>query len=169
MRRRVWLVLMGAGLLALPAFPGAGELSAKRAFEALTRLRGDWAATLENGRILRVSYRLIASDSVLAETYTTPSGKETMSMYHLDGDDLMATHYCALGNQPRLVMIPAESTADAVVFAYRDATNLKSAETARMVRLVLKIDDPDAFQYISTYKEKSEESTDTLKFKRVKP
>ena len=40
------------------------------------------------------------------------SGRETMTVFHPDHDDLVLTHYCAQGNQPRLRV--AELTKGAV-------------------------------------------------------
>ena len=31
---------------------------------------------------------------------------EMLTVYNMDGDDLVATHYCVLGNQPRLTASP---------------------------------------------------------------
>lgn len=48
------------------------------------------------------SYRSVSNGSALVETFTSSSGKETLSVYHHDGPALMLTHYCAQGNQVRL-------------------------------------------------------------------
>jgi len=50
-----------------------------------------------------------------------------MTVYHMDGDALVATHYCPQGNQPRL-----ESRGDVAAeirFAFRDVTDLDSGES----------------------------------------
>jgi hypothetical protein len=74
------------------------------AFEALKKLAGDWVADDKSSgdHPVMTSYKLISSGSVLQETLFPGTGHEMVSMYHMDGPDLVCTHYCALGNQPRL-------------------------------------------------------------------
>ena len=52
------------------------------------------------------------------------SDHEMINMYHLDGDDLMLTHYCAGGNQPRMRLDPASLAKGHLTFDFMDATNL---------------------------------------------
>ena len=49
-------------------------------------------------------------------------------MYHLDGDDLVLTHYCAGGNQPILRLDREHSTAEKLVFDFTGGTNLDPAK-----------------------------------------
>src|SRR5262249_23574462 len=86
-------------LLTFPLCAHAGE---PPAFARLKTLAGDWEARTEKGSVIRVSYRLVSNDSVLVQSFVTGSGKETMTVFHADGARLLATHYCAQGNQPRL-------------------------------------------------------------------
>jgi hypothetical protein len=62
---------------------------------------------------------------------------EMVSMFHLDGSDrLLLTHYCSVGNQPRL---QASVSADGktITFNFVDATNLASPDAGHMQRMVL--------------------------------
>ncbi len=47
-----------------------------------------------------------------------------VSVYHLDGDDLRMTHYCAARNQPRLKLDRAKSRPDHLIFVFDGGTNL---------------------------------------------
>jgi hypothetical protein len=47
-----------------------------------------------------------------------------MSVYHLDGEDLRMTHYCAAGNQPRVKLDRAHSTPQQLIFVFDGGTNL---------------------------------------------
>jgi hypothetical protein len=49
-----------------------------------------------------VTYRVASGGSVVIETLFPGTGHEMVSVYHEDGEDLVMTHYCALGNQPRM-------------------------------------------------------------------
>ena len=77
-----------------------------QAFQALKSLVGAWQGRTEAGRTFLVSYRLTANDTVLVETWTMSPTRQSMTVYHMDGDGLIATHYCPQGNQPRLQYRP---------------------------------------------------------------
>ena len=50
-------------------------------------------------------------------------GPENMiTMFHMDGDRLLMTHYCGAGNQPRMKVISAD--AKSVSFEFFDGTNI---------------------------------------------
>ncbi len=107
------LVLVGCGSSTPPFHPersGAPQLAPAAEWERLTsRLLGEWEATVPTGTVI-ASYRLVSNDSALVETFRTPSGRETISIYHLDGERLLMTHYCGQTNQPRLMATHADAT-----------------------------------------------------------
>ena len=49
-----------------------------------------------------IEYRLTAGGSVIQETINSGSPMEMVTMYHDRGGQLSLTHYCMLGNQPRM-------------------------------------------------------------------
>ena len=53
--------------------------------------------------------KVTAAGSAVHETIFPGTGHEMVSMYHADGKDLIMTHYCALGNQPRMKLDPKSS------------------------------------------------------------
>lgn len=73
-------------------------------FELLKSLAGTWRvlppAEGEAGVTGTFNYRVTAAGSAVIETLFVGSGHEMVSVYTLDGDDLLMTHYCAVGNQP---------------------------------------------------------------------
>lgn len=153
---------LGGRLCAEPA-PASAQ-----AYEQLHALVGDWEAPLESGKVIRVNYKLMSNNSILVETYQTPSGKETLSVYHLDGRHLLLTHYCAQGNQPRLRYDPSKSDAQHLVFDFHDATNLPSKKKEHMAHLEVRLVDAGRFDQTATYRAGKEAETTTLKFARVK-
>lgn len=80
-----------------PVRPSAGA-----ALAGLEALVGPWEGTAASGRQSRVAYRVTAGDSVLVETWTQSRGREALTLYKIDGDDLLATHYFPKGDQSRL-------------------------------------------------------------------
>ncbi len=161
---RLFVLLLMSGIAASsPAAPSSGET----AFEKLSAIAGDWEASTPSGRTLRLSYRLVSAGSVLVETYGAGSGRETLTVYHLDGPDLILTHYCVQGNQPRLRMAPA-SGKSAVAFDFFDATNLASPTDSHLQRLEVRLIDADHFERAETYRADGKDDTSVLKLSRVK-
>ncbi len=136
------------------------------AFSGLAKaLLGDWEAPTGHGAI-KVSYRLISNDSALVQRFVTPSGKETLTIIHPDGDRVVATHYCAQGNQPRLRLDRGKSSANRYVFRFLDATNLATPAASHMVQLELALSGDDCTE-IETYEENGKTDVTTLRFHRV--
>jgi len=128
----------------------AEKPDADKAFKQLTALIGTWKGSSPGGREHTVNYRLTAGDTVLVETWSLSSGRESMTMYHLDGNVLRATHYCPQGNQPRLVLVSNE---DAMHFEFRDGTNLQVPDKSHQHSFWLKIIDNAHFQRNEIYVE----------------
>jgi hypothetical protein len=136
--------LLLAGFLALPQMtiaeddtPAKAGIDAKTAFKRIKTLVGTWKGkTVEEEKSghekgdqkhdaeTTVIYKLTGAGSALVETQFPDSNHEMVSVYHLDGDDLRMTHYCAAGNQPRVKLDRANSTADEFVFVFDGGTNL---------------------------------------------
>jgi hypothetical protein len=144
---------------------GFGDTGAE-AFANLRRLIGEWEAKTERGSIIRVSYRSIAADSALVETFTTPSGRETLTIYHLDGANLIATHYCAQGNQPRLRFDPKSTKTD-LQFTFHDATNLADSNASHLTQLRMHLRDADHFDKTEIYKDGGKDDITVFKFIRT--
>src|SRR5206468_10874715 len=76
----------------------------------------------------KITYKVTAAGSTLMETFFPGSHHEMVSMYHLDGDDLVLTHYCAAGNQPRMKLDRQASTTDKYLFAFDGGTSFDPAK-----------------------------------------
>ncbi len=85
----------------------ASAAEAEGAFAQLSALVGDWSGKTPEGREHRVNLRTTAGGTVLVETWTLGAGRESMTLYHLDGDALAAVHYCPQATQPRLKLTHA--------------------------------------------------------------
>lgn len=122
--------------------------------EMKTRLDGQWRASVGEQKTIDVSYRVVSKGSTLVETFTSASGNETLSAYHRDGRALMATHYCAQGNQARLKAVKA--TRDSIVFRLLDATNV-NGDQGVMQQLAFTFR-ADGFDQQSIYREPTDSS-----------
>ena len=95
-------------------------VKAPEAFNRLKSLAGRWNGHISTpeGPVAPVEYRVTGGGTVVMETLFAGAGHEMITMYTLDGDSIVATHYCAMGNQPTMKLDVAASTADNRVFTY---------------------------------------------------
>ena len=101
-------------------------------FKKMATMVGVWKTQDEPS--LRIIFEPTAGGSVLVERWMVGARMHSMTVYHLDGEALMATHYCPQGNQPRLKM-DRGSTENHISFDFHDATNLKSLEQSHQHKL----------------------------------
>jgi hypothetical protein len=119
--------------------PAKEGVEAKAAFAMLKELAGTWKADIratgeaakkgeehkdQHGGQPTVVFKLTGAGSAVVETQFPGHPHEMVSVYHLDGDDLRMTHYCAAGNQPRLKLDRAHSRPVHLVFVYDGGSNL---------------------------------------------
>ena len=84
----------------------------------------------------------MSAGSAVQETLFPGTPHEMVTMYHLDGADLVLTHYGALGNQPKMC---AEASTDPakLVFKFVGGTNINPEKDAHMHDLTLTFVAPD--------------------------
>ncbi len=147
-RRHVPLILTLSLALAAPL--GAEPPAGPELFERLKSLVGEWQGQWEpGGTETNVTYSLTGNGSVLVEDYRI--GKTTMlTLYHLDGDELMLTHYCSAGNQPRMTLSSVSSDASELVFDAFDVTNAGERGHSRRLTLRLEDDERIAVSYLGS-------------------
>lgn len=109
-------------------------------FDALKKLVGDWTANGPDGKPMETKFRLSAGGSVLVETLFPGRPEEMVTMYHMDGPDLILTHYCMLGNQPRLKAVSAKETKK-LMFKSVGGTNMKPEDMHMGQAIITFIDD----------------------------
>ena len=166
------LLVAGVFLLA----PGLAVFAGESAdvMEKLAALEGDWMLLDEEGRETEVvgsSFRLTAGGSALVETMFPDSadGHEMVNMYHADGDRILMTHYCAAGNQPRLV-VEATDDENRLELRFESITNLASPEATYMSQAVYVFHDDDRLttRWRSMADGELTEETTTIELKRRK-
>lgn len=118
-------------------------------FELMKKLSGEWTgkAAFDEGNEqstidATVTYRVTAAGSALIETLGPGTDHEMVTMYHLNGDDLILTHYCAAGNQPRM-KAAATDNPKKLAFKFFDGTNLDPAKDHYMRDATIEIVDDD--------------------------
>lgn len=103
--------------------------SAVEALAALKGLEGRWEGYVmtPDGPKGRVDYRVTAGGSAVMEVQFPGSDHEMVTVYTLNGDDLVAKHYCSMGNQPEMKLDVEASTKEALRFVFVGGTNLEGA------------------------------------------
>jgi hypothetical protein len=164
------VAVVAAGCLLLAVVESAQEpRPAQQAFDKLKTLVGEWQGVASGGQKAKVTYRLVSNGSALVEDLAVGADETMVTIYHLDGDRLMATHYCGAGNQPRMVSTPEPKNPNVITFKFLDATNLSSADVGHMRDLVVTFADIDHFTQQWTWREKGKpDQTEVFKLTRLK-
>ena len=120
-------------------------------FKQLCTLLGSWKED-DSDKNVHVDFRMTAHGSVLVEKWNWPEKNiEALTLYHMDGDVLMATHYCPMGNQPKLLLDIEETSK--IVFKIKSITNLPNTEVGHNVEFWMRLIDSNSFIRSETYEE----------------
>lgn len=104
---------------------------AKSAFEQMKSLSGRWVPAPGAQMAAPVEFRVIGSGSAVHETLFPGTPYEMVSVYHMDGDRLVMTHYCSSGNQPRFEAVPGANPGS-IKFEFRGLSNGDPAKDSHM-------------------------------------
>ncbi len=109
------------------------KAAAKNApFDAISALTGTWVAVgaPEGQKPMTLVFKPTAGGSAIIETMFPGSDREMVNVYSIDGGGVLLTHFCHLGNQPRMRATSADN--GVLNFDYVDAGNLKSRDEPHM-------------------------------------
>jgi hypothetical protein len=140
------------------------------AFDKMKTLDGAWEGNMIEGGKKYPSttrFQMVSDGSVLMDWLAEGKPMEMVTMFHMNGDELMATHYCAAHNQPRFVAVPGADP-NRVVFKFKDGTNI-SSHHGHMQEVTFIFDGPNHHLEEWTYlDEKGKSSTSQFDFQRKK-
>jgi len=144
--------------------------SAKETFERLKKLEGKWTGRSTKGWTEAITFKTIAQGSVVHESSFDAHPNETMAtMYYLDGERLLLTHYCVSKTQPRLQATAFEDGGRKVTFTFRDGGNLPSRDKGHMDKVVINfIDDSHFTSQWTWYQQGNEKWLEEIKYERAK-
>ena len=155
MAQRVWVT--GLVLLALAAVARSDDRADHKApakaahagLERLKKLAGTWVAVGDDGKptdqVVSV-IKVTAAGSAVHETLFPAQPQEMVSVYYCDGPDLVMTHFCVLGNQPRMKADP-KSAANQLRFQFAGGSNLDPAKDKHMHEGTITIVDDDHIEW----------------------
>jgi ABC-type glycerol-3-phosphate transport system substrate-binding protein len=167
MRRRALVIL--AAIAAAAAAVGSGaDAKPDPGWEKMKTLVGTWEGTVaEHPGPVTVTYKLVSNGTSLMETMDVADHSETMiTMYAPDSPNgrIVATHYCAAGNQPRMAAKALKG--NTLDFQFLDATNVTGGEVMRA--LEVRFQDADHFQQLWTSRADGKDHTGTFTYTRRK-
>ncbi len=88
----------------IPKHEGSAEL------QKIKGLVGTWVGEMDHGQgpqKVQIVYRVTAAGSAVMETFNPGTPMEMVTMYHDQEGKLTMTHYCMLGNQPKMRLVNA--------------------------------------------------------------
>jgi hypothetical protein len=121
---------------------------ANAGLEKMKKLAGTWVAADKDGnptdQVVSI-IKVTSGGSAVHETLFPGQPQEMVSVYTADGPDLVMTHYCVLGNQPRMKADP-KSPPNQIVFRFAGGSNLDVARDKHMHGATLTIVSDDRIE-----------------------
>ncbi|SDK58202.1 hypothetical protein [Microbulbifer yueqingensis] len=137
----IWGLLIAFMSISVSADPTTPSL---HSFEKLEALLGDWKKEGADGDKFYISFQSTANGSVITENWIYKGASHSLTVYHRDGKNLLATHYCPQGNQPRLRLQNSDKDKGSdLSFVFQDATNPASQEASHQHSLAFEFVDED--------------------------
>ena len=138
-------VVLAAGLVRAEEMKHSGSaVTDTPQWEQIKTLVGEWDgnAVESSQRIpTHVSIRMTGDGSVVMHWIDAGTPHEMITMFHMDRDELLATHYCSAHNQPRMRALPSVEP-NRIAFEFKDGTNIRPGD-GYMRRLVITFVDAD--------------------------
>src|SRR5438105_3656350 len=145
LRSMLFLATIGVAASTGQATRVSGDESGKQVrFERFKQLAGDWVAK-GGGEEVQVKYKVTSGGTAVVETISPGTDHEMITVIHPDGDSLLLTHYCMLGNQPQM-KAAGSGDGNQVAFKFLRATNLTSEKAPHMHNVTYTFVDKDALK-----------------------
>lgn len=142
--------------------------NANAAFDKLKTLAGQWEASSDKGKVTS-SLELVSNGTALLERIKVRDEAEMVTVYYLEGNHLVLTHYCTAGNQPHMQAKAFDPASNTIRFDFAGATNLANAGVGHMHTAEIKFLGPDAFNADWTfYRDSKPAFTEPIQFHRVR-
>ena len=160
-------VTMIALLLAAASLP-PDKTQSEEAFDRLATLKGEWRGEQEGVKICLI-YTLTANGSAVMEQFRPERGAVMITMFTVDGDHLIATHYCSAKNQPQMMTSAITEVQKPLAFSLARITGLKSPDDWHNTGLTMIQEDNDHLIQEWTYQSKEKSGKRIFRYTRVQP
>lgn len=139
-------------------------------FDKMKTLQGSWLGAMRDGGKeypATTRFVMVSDGSALMAWLGEGTPEEMVTIFHMDGKELMGTHYCAAHNQPRFVAVEGGDP-NRIVFKFKDGTNI-GAHDGHMEGVAFIFDGPDRHVEEWMYVDKTgARSTGRFEFTRKK-
>ncbi len=173
MKRLTSFLLLGFSVaIVVTVFAGEHKsvMAPNAEFDKMKTLDGSWTgAMVDGGKEYPATTRfmMVSDGSALMSWLGEGTPYEMVTIFHMDGPNLMATHYCAAHNQPRFTAVPGNNP-NIIVFKFKDGTNI-GPHDQHMQEVTFTLDGPDHhLEDWSSVDEKGVASVGHFDFKRKK-
>jgi hypothetical protein len=126
----VFVILAGFLVAAQEQQHRSSVVTSTPQWEKIKTLAGEWEGyTTEGGQKMqvRISVRMTGDGSALMHWIGAGTPHEMITMFHMDKSELLATHYCAAHNQPRMRALPSNQP-NRITFEFKDGTNIRPGD-----------------------------------------
>lgn len=165
----LWISISALGWAGANTSTGAkDDGNAAAAFNKMKSLVGQWEASSDKGKVTS-SYELVSNGTALVEHITVPGENTMLTVYNLDGNRLVLTHYCSAGNQPHMQAEAFDPASNQIRFDFVSAGNLANAADGHMHSAKITLLGPDTFNADWTfYKDGKAAFSQPIQFHRVR-
>jgi alpha-amylase/alpha-mannosidase (GH57 family) len=165
-----WNIVFGSVGMALVAMASAAlagdKTKSEQAFDRLSSLKGEWNGQID-GVNTTLIYTLTANGSALMEQCRPEKGPEMITMFTVDGDHLIATHYCSARNQPQMATSPITDAQKPLEFSLVRVTGLQSPDDFHNTGLTVIQEDNDHLTQEWSYQHRGKTGKNIFRFTRV--
>ena len=145
----------------------AANAETQNTFAQMKSLVGEWKAVQE-GVPVTETYKLTANGTALMAETRAANEPAMITMITVDGDRLIATHYCVAGNQPQMVATSPGDLHKGLVFTLDRVTGMKTPDDWHNTGITITLDDSDHMTQTWTYLYKGKVGTTVFHYTRVK-
>jgi hypothetical protein len=161
--------VVGAARILLLVLASAGAFAqsdAQKALDKLKLLEGAWQGKDAKGGPVQDTYRLTAGGTaVMGENKM--GAEDMLSLFYVDGERLLMTHFCPSGNQPRM-QATISSDGKSISFNFLDVTNLSNPQAGHMHHAVYLFSDADHYTEQWTWRQDGKDTTYQYEMQRKK-
>jgi hypothetical protein len=161
-----WSVAVASAVILSTAL-ATDKTKSEEAFDRLASLTGEWNGKIDGVNTTLV-YTVTANGSALMEECRPEKGPAMITMFTVDGDHLIATHYCSAKNQPQMQTPPIADVQKPLEFALVRITGLKSPDDFHNTGLTVIQKDSDHLTQEWSYEHKGKTGKNIFRFTRVR-
>jgi hypothetical protein len=138
----ILLAVVCLGLLRAASAQTNEPTNATVAFEKLKMLAGHWEASTKIGTAT-ATYEVVSGGTAVLEHLSIQGQHDMISVYYVDQNRVLLTHYCDRGNRPRMQASGLDATTNSIDFHFLDVTNLAEPDAMYMHEVVINFNGPN--------------------------